>query len=168
MGIYNREKAVIYADKWWNSHNPRFLKFEDDCTNYISQCLWAGGASMKFGNKGTGWWYRGNGSKSDSWSYSWAVAHMLSNYLQNNKHGLTANQVISPELLMLGDVICYDFEGDGRWNHNTIVTAKDSLGIPFVNAHSIDSKHRNWSYKDSHAWTSKIKYKFFHILDNFT
>ncbi|MGD9677633.1 MAG: amidase domain-containing protein [Vulcanibacillus sp.] len=168
MGIYNREKVVIYANNWWNNYNPRFLHFENDCTNYVSQCLWAGGAPMKLGNVGMGWWYRGYGSKSDSWSYSWAVAHMLNSYLQNNKKGLTATPIINPELLTIGDVICYDFEGDGRWNHNSIVTAKDYIGTPLVNAHTINSEHRNWSYKESHAWTPKIKYKFFHISDYFS
>lgn len=45
---YRRDKAVAYADEWWNEPNPRFLSFEVDCTNYISQCLFAGGAPMNY------------------------------------------------------------------------------------------------------------------------
>lgn len=36
---YNRLEAVKYAERWWNSFNPEYRRFEDDCTNYISQCL---------------------------------------------------------------------------------------------------------------------------------
>lgn len=163
---YYREKAVNYANQWWDGHNPSFRYFEDDCTNYISQCLWTGGVPMVYSSVNNGWWYKGNGSSSDTWSYSWTVAHSLRWYLQNRKSGLIATVKDSPEELTYGDIICYDFEGDGKWNHNTIVTAMDSHGMPLVNAHTINSKHRYWSYEDSYAWTENIKYLFFHINDN--
>ncbi|MGQ0440385.1 amidase domain-containing protein, partial [Bacillus sp. B-TM1] len=40
----------------------------------------------------------------------------------------------------------YDFEDDGRWNHTTIVVAKDADGMPLVNAHSANSRRRYWNY----------------------
>jgi hypothetical protein len=80
--------------------------------------------------------------------------------------GLRAQQVEKPEELLLGDVIAYDFENDGRWNHTTIVTAKDANGMPLVNAHSADSRRRYWAYQDSSKYTPQMKYKFFRILDN--
>lgn len=43
---YERMKAVQYAERWWNEFNPRYHKFTDDCTNFISQCLHAGGIPM--------------------------------------------------------------------------------------------------------------------------
>lgn len=167
MGEYNRIKAIEYANKWWNSHNPRFRVFEDDCTNYVSQCLWAGGAPFSYGRKDSGWWYRGNGAKTDSWSYSWAVAHSLRWYLATSTTGLTATEVLSPMELVIGDIICYDFDGDGRWQHNTIVTEIAGNAMPLVNAHSINSSKRYWSYEGSDAWTAKIKYKFYHIANRF-
>lgn len=167
MGRYKREKVVEYANKWWNSYNPSFRKFEVDCTNFVSQCLYAGGAPMTYGGRANGWWYKGSGSKNDNWSYSWAVAHSLMWHLSRSTKGLTATEVKSAYKLTIGDVICYDFDGDGRWQHNTIVTGIDMDGSPLVNAHTINSIKRNWAYRDSHAWTEKIKYKFFHISDNF-
>lgn len=159
---YDRLKAVQYADTWWNEYNPAYQKFENDCTNFISQCLRAGGAPVRgMPNRSSGWWYSGK-----SWSYSWAVAHALKLYLENSKMGLRTRLVSSPEELLLGDVICYDFEGDGRYNHNTIVTAKDVYGMPLVNAHTTDSRHRYWSYEDSTAYTSNIKYRFYTIVDD--
>ena len=41
--MYNRQAAVQYANTWWNSNNPAYPVFDVDCTNYISQCLRAGG-----------------------------------------------------------------------------------------------------------------------------
>ncbi|TDQ35433.1 amidase domain-containing protein [Aureibacillus halotolerans] len=156
---YNRREAVRYADYWWNSYNPAYREFEVDCTNYISQCLRAGGAPMRGQpNRGKGWWYSGS-----SWSYSWAVAHSLRWYLSGSTAGLQGEEVASPLDLQLGDVICYDFEGDGRWNHNTIVTAFDENGEPLVNAHTSNSRMRYWAYEDSTAYTPNIQYKFFHI-----
>ncbi|WP_017754104.1 amidase domain-containing protein [Calidifontibacillus oryziterrae] len=158
---YDRRRAVQYAERWWNSYNPKYKKFTDDCTNYISQCLHEGGIPMTgFGNRNRGWWYSGN-----SWSYSWTVAHAFRWYLSGAKQGIRAVEVSSAKELMLGDVICYDFEGDGRWNHNTIVVAKDANNEPLVNAHTYNSRMRYWAYRDSSAYTPNIKYKFFHILD---
>lgn len=159
---YDRLKAVQYAERWWNEYNPAYQEFENNCTNYISQCLHAGGGPMRGApNRSKGWWYSGK-----SWSYSWSVAHALYLYLKNSTIGLRAKEVSSPEELMLGDIICYDFEGDGRFNHNTIVTAKDIKGMPLVNANTTDSRLRYWSYEDSTAYTSNIQYRFFHIVDD--
>ncbi len=158
---YDRRKAVQYAEKWWNSHNPQFHAFEVDCTNYISQCLHAGGAPMRgFPARGTGWWMR-----SKNWSYSWSVAHSMRMHLANSTIGLRAKEVERPEELLLGDVICYDFQGDGRFDHTTIVTAKDEQKMPLVNAHTTNSRKRYWDYEDSTAYTENIKYKFFTIYD---
>jgi hypothetical protein len=160
---YNRLKAVQYAERWWNDYNPAFKSFpENDCTNYISQCLYAGGAPMRGNpNRGSGWWISGN-----KWSWSWTIAHAFRLYLGNSKVGLRAKEVSNIEQLMLGDVICYDFEGDGRFNHITIVTGRDYYGMPLVNAHTTNSRLRYWSYEDSTAYTPNIKYKFFTIVDD--
>jgi hypothetical protein len=160
---YDRLKAVQYAERWWNDYNPAYVEIEEnDCTNFISQCLNAGGAPMRgYPNRGNGWWIRGK-----TWSWSWTVAHALRLYLGNSKVGLRAKEVSRPDQLMLGDIICYDFEGDGRFNHNTIVTAYDYYGMPLVNAHTYNSRHRYWAYEDSTAYTPNIKYKFFSIVDD--
>lgn len=159
---YNRLAAVQYAERWWNDYNPKYKKFNDNCTNFISQCMHAGGAPM-YGHpdRGKGWWMQNN-----SWSWSWSVANAFRWYLSGSQKGLRAREVSSPRQLLLGDVICYDFEGDGKFNHNTIVVAKDARGYPLVNAQSQNSRMRYWSYEDSTAYTPNIKYKFFHIINN--
>lgn len=111
-------------------------------------------------NRGKGWWMRGK-----NYSYSWAVAHSLKTYLDQSKTGLRAKRVKSPEQLLLGDVICYDFQGNGRFDHNTIVTGKDAAGMPLVNAHTYNSRQRYWAYEDSSAYTPNIQYRFYSIID---
>lgn len=161
---YNRYQAVAYANQWWNSYNPAYVSFpKDDCTNYISQCLAAGGAPMTgVGNKSHGWWYRHG--KNPAWSYSWAVAHSLKMHLGTAKSGLRGIKVNSPYELQIGDVICYDFEGDGRWNHNAIVVAHDPVGAPLINTHTYSRYHYLWDLSDSPAYSNSIQYAFYHIM----
>lgn len=159
---YDRMEAVRYAERWWNDYNPAYEKFDVDCTNYISQCLRAGGAPMRgYANRSKGWWYQNK-----NWSYSWSVANALRLFLGNSKTGLRAKEVKDPRELKLGDVICYDFQGDGRFDHNTIVTGKDANGEPLVNAHTYNSRARYWAYEDSSAYTPNIKYKMYSIIDD--
>nr|WP_249115407.1 amidase domain-containing protein [Bacillus safensis] len=159
---YDRRAAVQYAETYWNKRNPAYKNFEDNCTNFISQCLKAGNAPTRgYPNRGSGWWVCPH-----TWSYSWTVAHAMKNYLANSKAGLRAKKLKEPRELQIGDVICYDFEGDGRYNHTTIVVDHDKGGMPLVNAQTYDCRMRYWSYEDSTAYTPAIRYMFFHILDD--
>lgn len=160
--MYNRQAAVQYANTWWNSYNPAYPTFDVDCTNYISQCLKAGGAPMRgYPNREKGWWIEGG-----TWSLSWSTSHSLRWYLETSTVGLKGVRVANARDLELGDVICYDFEGDGRFDHTTIVTGFNG-NEPLVNAHTNNSKDRDWSYNTSYAFQKETKYIFFHIVDSF-
>ena len=159
---YDRLAAVQYAERWWDSTNPRYKNFEVNCTNFISQCLHAGGASMRgYPNRSSGWWMQQN-----NWSYSWTVANAMRSFLTHSKIGLRAKVVTSADQLRPGDVICYDFQGDGRYDHTTFVVAKDQENMPLVNAQTYNSRMRYWSYEDSTAYTPNIQYTFFRIIDD--
>lgn len=165
---YHRDDAVAYADRWWNGYNPAYRAFDVDCTNFISQALTAGGAPQwDTGRQDLGWWYRHLGGTQDRWSLSWSVAHSLRWYLAGSRQGLQATQRESARQLVLGDVIHYDFDGDGVWEHSTIVVAKDPSGEPLVNAHTAPSRRRPWAYLDSPAWTNRTRYLFWQVLDRF-
>ena len=166
---YRREEAVAYAERWWNEPNPAFEKFEVNCTNYVSQCLYAGRAPMNYtGRRESGWWYKGRDKGRELWSFSWAVADSLQRYLRlGRESGLRATAVDSPDKLRPGDVICYDWDGTGRYGHNTIVTAFTADGAPLVNANTVSSRHRYWDYRDSYAWTTKTRYLFLQIAEHF-
>lgn len=160
MAEYDAGRAVAYAERWWNGRNPAYRRFPVDCTNFVSQCLQAGGWPMaRTGRRDRGWWYEGDGGSADRWSFSWAVAHSLRWYLAAAE-GATEAQAATD--LRPGDVICYDFIGDGRWEHTTIVTAIRD-GEPLVNAHTYDARGRHWAYRDSPAYAGQIRYRFYRI-----
>lgn len=159
---YDRLAAVQYAERWWNGENPKYKNFDVNCTNFVSQCLHAGNAKMRgYPNRSNGWWMQNN-----NWSYSWSVANAMTSFLKNSKNGLRAEKVVDAEQLKPGDVICYDFQGDGRFDHTTFVVAKDPENMPLVNAQTYNSRMRYWAYEDSSAYTPNIKYAFFRILDD--
>ena len=44
-GAYDRAAAATYADTYWQSYNPSWPSFArkgGDCTNFVSQALYAG------------------------------------------------------------------------------------------------------------------------------
>lgn len=156
---YDRFRAVQYAAQWWSGYNPAFRGFEDDCTNFISQCLYAGGMPMEAtGRRDEGWWYL---HPNEGWSFSWAVAHSLRWYLAISGRG--ENRPAARDL-ELGDVISYDFEGDGTFDHNAIVVGFDLDGEPLVAAHTAPAWGRPWAYRDSPAFSERTRYLFWHIV----
>ena len=90
----------------------------------------------------------------------------MHSYLSNSKSGLRAVRKSSASELVPGDVICYDFEDDGRWNHTTIVVAKDADGMPLVNANiqRIIAAGVIGTMKIQ-GYTPQMKYNFFHIIN---
>lgn len=117
-----------------------------------------------FTNRAQGWWMVGAPEK---WSFSWSVAHSLRWYLETATKGLMAKRVSSVQELQLGDVIFYDFQGNGRIDHSTIITFIDEQGMAYVNAHTMNSKYRPYTYEDSSAYTPQIQYYYYHIADVF-
>lgn len=99
------------------------------------------------------------------WSYSWVVVYFMYSYLSNFKLGFWVVRKFLVSEFVLGDVICYDFEGDGRWNYMMIVVVKDGYGMFFVNVNMYNSWMRYWVYEDLMVYMLKIKYDFFYIVD---
>ena len=67
---YNRRAAVRYAHRWASSRNPNYYDYEKlggDCTNFASQCLYAGTKVMNF-TPTYGWYYLDANNKSPSWT----------------------------------------------------------------------------------------------------
>lgn len=155
---YDRDRAVRYAEQWWSGYNPAFRSFQDDCTNFISQCLFAGGMDMEVtGGRDSGWWYL---HPEEGWSFSWAVAHSLRWYLETS--GRCEPRGAARDL-ELGDVICYDFEGDDVFDHSAMVVGFDRAGEPLVAAHTVASWGRPWGYRESPAFTQGARYRFWHV-----
>lgn len=134
---YDRYKAVEYALQWALNRNLSYLNYDNlggDCTNYISQCLFAGVGEMNF--RGYGWYYIDGNNKSSSWT----GVRFLYEFLINNKYEGPRGKIINREELEIGDIIQLSFR-EGVFGHSLIVTSL-AEGKIRVCAHTIDSKNR--------------------------
>lgn len=137
---YDRNLAVEYALKWALKRNPKYYNYDKiggDCTNFISQCLYAGTKQMNY--RRNAWYYKDANNKSPSWT----GVEFLYKFLIENKYEGPKGKVISKEDLELGDLIQLSFDGT-VFGHTLIVTKKQG-GEIFVCAHTIDSKNRKLS-----------------------
>ena len=67
---YDRKAAIRYAHQWAFGRNPAYYDYEElggDCTNFASQCLYAGTGVMNF-TPTFGWYYIDANQKSPSWT----------------------------------------------------------------------------------------------------
>ena len=142
---YNRQKAVSYADKWALSRNPRYLDFSNfggDCTNFISQCLYAGSGIMNY-TPTFGWFYISPGKRTASWT---GVKYLYKFLTTNKVAGVFAKEVEISEM-ELGDVIQLG-DDTGRFYHSLLVTkiiGEPSLESIYISTHTIDSHNRQLS-----------------------
>lgn len=154
--MYNSGSAVQYALNHALNPNPyyRFFPAHGDgggnCTNFISQCLRAGGAPFAYDS--SPWWYKRDGTNSarDRWSISWAVAHSLYWTLKvrrnRNMKGLKAIEVSDIGMLQLGDLIQYE-NFSNRIYHSGIITAitvDRGVKVPLISQNTYNA--RNISY----------------------
>ena len=67
---YDRDAAIAYAHQWAFGRNPAFYDYEEiggDCTNFASQCLYAGVGVMDF-TPTYGWYYIDANQKAPAWT----------------------------------------------------------------------------------------------------
>lgn len=153
---YNREAALLYAKEWSFKRNPAFYDFSDiggDCTNFISQCVYAGSKIMNY-NPYSGWYYNSPSSRSASWT----GVNFFYEFIVNNKGpGPFATEVPSQELLIPGDVIQFGDDTQG-WHHSLLVlTTGRSYEDVLIAAHTYDAYGRALS---TYIFT---KIRFLHI-----
>lgn len=107
--FYNRENAAAYGLKYSLTPNNKYANYESlggDCTNFVSQCLLAGGIPQD--NNGIYKWYWH--SDYNRWP-SWTSARELRRYLLNNNgseknFGVKATES-NFENVEIGDVVQY-------------------------------------------------------------
>lgn len=137
MAFYNRKLAVEYAEKWALKRNQAYLNFDNlggDCTNFISQCIFAGIKEMNYSKYG---WYYINGNNR---SASWTGVEFLYKFLVSNKSVGPKGRLISKDELEIGDIIQLSFDGV-VFGHSLIVSNLDD-GIIKICCHTIDSLNR--------------------------
>lgn len=135
---YDRFSAVRYARRWALGANPDYYHFGGiggDCTNFISQCLLAGGAVMNY-DRVKGWFYINSYNRSPSWTSVIA----LQNFLINNKGIGVFGHFESLDKLEVGDLIQLR-QNSTHFNHTLIITEIKN-GKIFVCAHSNDALNK--------------------------
>lgn len=139
---YDRDIAVDVA---FGAIHEDYL-YENDSANLVSKALWGGGLP-----------------RTDDWT-STVVSNPdeLVNYLITPHHvdsgrsyqPATRSQIDwsdnTAQGAQLGDVIAYDWEGDGIIDHVAIVTNINDSGYPEVSQHSPTEQNRYWSYSNAH------------------
>lgn len=117
---YDRASAVAYAQKWALSRNPAYYDFENiggDCTNYASQCIFAGSGVMNY-TRDVGWYYNSSYDRAAAWT----GVEYLYRFLTSNKgvgpfgHTVSANEALPGDIVQLGT-------DSGRFYHSPVIVA---------------------------------------------
>lgn len=136
---YNREAAVAYARKWAFGRNPAYYDFSmlgGDCTNFASQCIYAGAGIMNF-TPTFGWYYKSLNDRSPSWT----GVEYLYNFLTDNDKGVGPFAKEAPlSELEVGDIVQLG-RSTGDFYHSPVVVAVRN-GMIFVAAHTFDAFNR--------------------------
>lgn len=142
MPYYNRENVVEYANRYALNPNPAFYNFENlggDCTNFASQCIFAGAQVMNF-TPVFGWYYIDANNRTPSWT----GVEELYNFLVNNTSSGPRGEVVELYELQIGDIIQLKFREGPRFDHTPVVTSVGDLTPEtiLVAAHTNNSKNR--------------------------
>ena len=117
---YNRADAVEYARRWAFSRNPAYYNFDElggDCTNFVSQCIYAGAGQMNY-TPDFGWYYISIQNRAAAWT----GVTFLYNFLTTNEGLGPFAREVSEEEIRTGDVIQLG-RADGSFYHSLIVTS---------------------------------------------
>lgn len=148
---YNREKAVAYAMRWAMGRNPQYYNFDTlggDCTNFVSQCLYAGCGVMNF-TPDLGWYYHSLQDRAAAWT----GVEFLGKFLMANRGAGPYGEALSLIKAQPGDVIQLTFDGE-HYTHSLLVVQVGWLSSPDdikVAAHTFDAYGRtlsSYQYQD--------------------
>ena len=134
---YDRDAAVAYARRWALGQNPVYYDFDKiggDCTNFVSQCIYAGAQTMNYMSV-FGWYYRSANDRTASWT----GVEYLYKFLVNNRGVGPYARVVSDGEAEPGDVVQLGTK-TGDFYHGSVITAVTPTIL--VAAHSDDALDR--------------------------
>lgn len=134
---YDRPKAIAYARRWALHRNPAYYDFErigGDCTNFASQCVYAGTGVMNY-TPVTGWFYVSASERTASWT---GVDYFFRFLVNNRGAGPFAREVPLSEA-QPGDIVQLGTR-DGNWYHSPVIVAAEPEIL--VCAHTFDALDR--------------------------
>ena len=138
---YDRDAAVRYAHQWAHGRNPQYSNYDDlggDCTNFASQCIYAGSGIMNH-TPTFGWYYYDTNRKAPAWT----GVEYLYNFLTRKKPsiGPFAKEVSIRELL-LGDMVQLSFDGVEFQHSPVVVRSGENASELLLAAHTDDADYR--------------------------
>ena len=173
---YNRSDAANYAKQYANSSNPDYPVFGEDCTNFVSQCVYDGGMPMLVGGTDAHWYFYNMDQRSPSWAGAdyfmrhWTKVRSSSYYGRAHEVLIYARDYILENRnavgnsIEVGDVVLYLNGADSRAYHANIISTKYSMGSPiiFYCSHNDPAKDYDWyvyirDKVDADAWVVVIK-----------
>ncbi|WP_425449087.1 amidase domain-containing protein [Dethiothermospora halolimnae] len=116
-------RAIQYARRYYENYNTKYPEFNNDCTNFVSQCLHAGNIPMSRPS-----WYCFN---EDDYSTSWIRTVELYDYLTDDK-GFSSRSYDGYNVTEInddtrpGDVIQFYNALKSRYAHTVIASKIDS------------------------------------------
>ena len=135
---YNRENALLYARRYAFGQNPVFGNFRGiggNCTNFVSQCVYAGSCRMNYTTL-LGWYYISMQERTASWT---GVGYFYNFITSNLGVGPFGREVTADEV-ELGDVIQLAREDDGYYH--TLIIVGFAEEEPLVAAQTDDAFER--------------------------
>lgn len=132
---YRRLDAVRYAKQWAFKRNPAYLDFHTlggDCTNFVSQCLLAGGAPMNW-TPDVGWYYATAHNRAPAWT----GVEQLYAFLTRNKGAGPYASDVPLSAVLAGDIVQLGHAGR-RYTHAALIVGVER-GELYVAAHTDDA-----------------------------
>lgn len=173
---YNGAAAAAYADTYWQSYNPAWPSFANsggDCTNFVSQAIFAGGITMRLSppNSGNAAWYMVRTKRHWYYAAPWVNAQDNSIFALQHLAGVTqvaAYYGVAPgqkvaDNATQGDIVLYDFNNDGVYDHEAIVVANDGTSWDLVDAHTNNRYHAYWTLAQYNASWATTRMVVLHI-----
>lgn len=132
---YDRQAAFEYAKMWAFKRNPKFYNFDKiggDCTNFASQCIYAGAGVMNF-TPTFGWYYINLNDRAPAWT----GVEYLYNFMVNNDGVGPFAEDAPLNKLEVGDVVQLG-TATGDYYHSPVVVAVRN-GKIYIAAHTYDA-----------------------------
>lgn len=140
---YDRNAAVAYAHKWALDRNKAYYDFSNlggDCTNFVSQCLYAGCKRMDY-TKDTGWYYISLHDRAPAWT---GVPFLYRYLTRKTKSAGPYGEEVDVKDIEPGDIIQLAFREMGEFSHSLfVVSCGDMPDIDniLINTHTVDRQN---------------------------
>lgn len=136
---YNRIATVEYANRWAYARNPNYYDFSKiggNCTNFASQCIYAGSGIMNY-TPLYGWYYISVNERAPAWT----GVNELYRFLTTNRGSGPQGAVAELNELENGDIIQLKFYGSNSFDHSPVITdiGNKTPETILLAANSIDS-----------------------------